>query len=386
MRVTTSGVRRRASHFDHNQPAPISSGAWLACVALTLCTSFAASAEPPDGAQIYRSDCAACHGADGRGRSSAEVGFDNALPDFTDCDFSAREQNGDWSAIVHRGGPVRAFSRRMPAFGEALSSEQIDSVVEHLRTFCTDDRWPRGELNIPRALYTEKAFPEDEAVVTTTIAAEGPSSLTHQFTWEQRFGPLNQIEIGVPITRADLGDPQGHASGTGDLTVAVKHTLTHDLGRGSILSVGGELSLPTGDEAKGFGKGTTVLEAFALYDKLLPRDSFVQLQGTAEFPSDSALEDEIGLRVAAGRTWTTGGSFGRAWTPMLEALAARELGHGANIEWDIVPQFQVSLSTRQHIVLGVGAKLPVTERADRPKEIAFYLVWDWFDGSVREGW
>ncbi|HZF30495.1 MAG TPA: cytochrome c [Gammaproteobacteria bacterium] len=360
------------------------SATWLAGCALLCCAASGADAAPVDGAQIFRSACAACHGADGRGRTAAELGFDNALPDFTDCDFSSREQNGDWSAIVNRGGPVRAFSRRMPAFGEALTSEQIEAVVDHLRTFCTDSRWPRGELNIPRALYTEKAFPEDEAVITTTIAAEGPSSITHQFTWEQRFGPLNQIEIGVPIARANLGDPLGHASGTGDLAIAVKHTLTHDLGRGSILSVGGELSLPTGDEAKGFGTGTTVLEPFVLYDKLLPRDSFVQLQGTAEFPADSALEDEVGLRVAVGRTWTTGGSFGRAWTPMLEVLAARE--HGADTEWDLVPQVQITLSTRQHVVLGVGAKLPATERGERPKEIAFYLVWDWFDGGVREGW
>ena len=366
--------------------AALRGAAWIPACILLFGVTFAAHAESPDAAQLYRSACAACHGLDGRGRSTAEIGFDNALPDFTDCDFSAREQNGDWSAIVHRGGPVRAFSRRMPAFGDVLSDEQIESVVDHLRTFCTDRRWPRGELNIPRALYTEKAFPEDEAVITTTIAAEGSSSLTHQFTWEQRFGPLNQIEIGVPIARANLGDPQGHVSGTGDLAVAVKHTLTHDLERGSILSVGGELSLPTGDEAKGFGSGTTVLEPFVLYDKLLPRDSFVQLQGTAEFPADSALEEEIGLRVAVGRTWTSGGPFGRAWTPMLEALAARELESGAKTEWDLVPQVQVTLSQRQHIVLGVGAKLPATERENRPKEIAFYLLWDWFDGGVREGW
>jgi mono/diheme cytochrome c family protein len=371
--------------MDRNEIAK-RSAVWLATGVLLCGVTLAARAATSDGAELYRSACAACHGADGRGRSIAEVGFDNALPDFTDCDFSSREQNGDWSAIVHRGGPVRAFSRRMPAFGEALSDEQIDSVVDYLRTFCTDARWPRGELNMPRALYTEKAFPEDEAVITTTIAAEGPSSISHQFTWEQRFGALNQIEIGVPIVRADLGDPLGHTSGTGDLAVAVKHTLSHDLGRGSILAVGGELSLPTGDEAKGFGKGTTVLESFVLYDKLLPRDSFLQFQGTAEFPSTSALEDEIGFRVAMGRTWTTDGSFGRAWTPMLEALAAHELESGADTEWDLVPQVQVTLSTRQHVVLGVGARLPATQRAERPKELAFYLLWDWFDGGVREGW
>ncbi|HEX5049155.1 MAG TPA: cytochrome c [Gammaproteobacteria bacterium] len=380
-----SGAASCANDGDRAYSTSTWWGAGLTCAALLLCANARAQSAP-DGAQIFRSACAACHGADGRGRTSAEVGFEEPLPDFTDCDFSSREQAGDWSAIVQRGGPVRAFSRRMPAFGEALTDEQIDAVVTYVRAFCKDDRWPRGELNMPRALYTEKAYPEDEAVITTTIAAEGPASLTHQFQWEQRFGQLNQMELSLPFSRADLGDPQGHVSGTGDLAIAVKHTLAHDLERGSILAVGGELSLPTGDEAKGFGSGTTVLESFVLYDKLLGQDSFMQLQGTAEFPSSSALEDEVGLRVAFGHTWTTGGGFGRAWTPMIEALAARELESGANTEWDLVPQFQVTLSTRQHVVLGVGAKLPVTEREGRYRELAFYLLWDWFDGGVLQGW
>ena len=68
--------------------------------------------------------------------------------------------------------------------------------------------------------------------------------------------------------------------------------MRHSLERGAILAVGGELVLPTGDETKGFGKGTTVLESFVLYGKLLPRDAFVQLQAVLEFPNDSSFEDE----------------------------------------------------------------------------------------------
>ena len=32
-------------------------------------------------------------------------------------------------------------------------------VVETLRSFCKEPGWPRGEMNFPRALMTEKAFP-----------------------------------------------------------------------------------------------------------------------------------------------------------------------------------------------------------------------------------
>jgi hypothetical protein len=296
-----------------------------------------------------------------------------------------REPDADWSAIIHRGGPVRGFDSMMPAFEEALSAEEVARALARVREFCRDDRWPRGELNMPRALFTEKAYPEDEAVITTTLVTEGPDSISHEFLWEQRFGPLNQMEIKIPITRADLGEPEGWQSGAGDLAIGVKHTMRHSLERGSIWSVGGELVLPTGDETRGFGNGSTVFESFVMYGKLLPKDSFVQLQGILEFPTDSSLDDELVVRGAYGRTWTADSPFGRAWTPMIEVLGARALD-GGETQWDVVPQFQVTLNTRQHVMASAGLRVPVTDRGPRSTEFVFYLLWDWFDGGVLEGW
>src|SRR4051812_49118954 len=117
----------------------------------------AATAAPHSGAEIYRDACAACHGADGRGNPQAVVGFDVPLPDFTDCLFSTVEAAEGWHAVVHEGGPVRALDHHMPAFGQALSAEDIRLVVSHVRTFCRGLRaWPQGDLNLPRLLVTEK--------------------------------------------------------------------------------------------------------------------------------------------------------------------------------------------------------------------------------------
>jgi hypothetical protein len=359
---------------------------WQLAIAAFGVSSGIAFAQVPEPPAVYTAACTACHGDDGRGRSSSELGFELALPDFTDCDFAVREPNSDWFAIVHRGGPIRGFNRLMPAFGEALSAEEIEAAITRIRQFCTDARWPRGELNLPRALFTEKAYPEDEAVITTTLVGEGADSISHEFVWEQRFGALNQVEIKLPISRADLGAPVGWSSGTGDLGIGVKHTLRHSLERGAILAVGGELVLPTGDEAKGFGKGTTVLESFVLYGKLLPHDAFVQAQAILEFPNDSTLEDELVARVAFGKTWTADAPFGRTWTPMIELLAARELEGGAKTQWDIAPQLQVSLNQRQHVLGAIGIRQPITDRGNRPTELVFYLLWDWFDGGVLQGW
>jgi mono/diheme cytochrome c family protein len=341
---------------------------------------------PPDGTRLYEEACAACHGTDGRGRTTAELGFETPVPDFTDCDFAAREPDADWGAIIHQGGPVRGFDRMMPAYGEALNSDEIATILLHVRGFCQNPDWPRGELNLPRALLTEKAYPEDEAVIEGNFRTAGNDSYSFNFLWEQRFGTRNQMEVSIPIQRVDLGGTDGWVSGAGDLAVGVKHVLTHSLERGAILSVGGEYILSTGDELRGLGKGSDVFETYLAYGKILPRDSFVQLQGVAEFPTRSGFNDELVFRAAAGKTLTFSNPFGRAYTPMIELQGKWEDSPNADTDWDVVPQIQITLNTRQHVIGATGLRVPVTNRSSRDVEFMFYLLWDWFDGGVREGW
>ena len=356
----------------------------LAAYLLTAAQS-AASAPDSSSAELYESACAACHGTSGRGRPQPEVGFDVPLPDFTDCNFATREPNEDWLAIVHAGGPVRAFDEMMPAFGEALTEEQLRRVLDHVRTFCADRAWPRGELNLPRALLTEKAYPEDEAVLTMTTPLEGSTALTSEFQWERRFGARSQIELTAPFELNTAGDSQDREAGVGDIAVGVKHTLYHSLETGSILSAGAEVVIPTGDEERGLGGGTTVFEPFILFGKLLPEAAFVQAQLLAEFPTEHDHENEVALRIALGKSWTTG-RFGRVWTPMIEVVGARELSGGAETDWDAIPQLQVTLNTRQHVIANIGLRVPLTNASERETELMLYVLWDWFDGGLLDGW
>jgi hypothetical protein len=71
---------------------------------------------------------------------------------------------------------------------------------------------------------------------------------------------------------------------------------------------------------------------------------------------------------------------------MVELLAARELESGATTHWDIVPQFQVTLNTRQHVRFNVGWRVPLNDRAGRHSRVVMYFLWDWFDGGLRDGW
>lgn len=336
------------------------------------------------GAELFTAACAACHNSDGRGAPQTTVGFDIPLPDFSDCNFASREQDGDWYGIIHDGGPTRAFNRMMPAFGDALTEDEIYRVLGHVRTFCGDENWPRGDLNLPRALVTEKAFPEDESVMTVTIDAEETGAVTTQFVHEKRFGARSQIELSIPFTAAERTSGSWHG-GVGDMAFAFKHVLYHSLDSGSIVSATGEVTFPTGDEARGFGNGYTIFESFASYGQILPRNTFLQVQGGFEFPSDRGHSDETFLRTAVGTTFTQA-NFGRSWTPIVEFLAARDLESGATTSWDVVPQVQVSLPTRQHILLDVGVRTPMNDRAGRPTQVVVYLLWDWFDGGLFDGW
>jgi hypothetical protein len=338
-----------------------------------------------NGQQLYQAACAACHGNDGRGQPIATRGFDIDLPDFTDCSLTTPEADLDWLSIVHEGGSARSFDRMMPAFGDELTETQIHLVIDHVRSFCAERGWPRGDLNLPRPFVTEKAFPENEAVLTTAIVPGHERSVGNQFLYEHRVGRRGQYELFVPfdLRRSEASSWQ---AGVGDIGAAYKHVLYDSLSRGSILSAGGEFTLPTGSESKGLGKGVAMFEAFGTVSQVLPRDGFLHAHTGIEVPADSAkAAKETFWRLAVGKSFMQH-RWGRAWSPMVELLGARELEDDSDTEWDVLPQVQVSLSNRQHVLMNIGVRAPLSQRRERRTSVLVYLLWDWFDGGLFAGW
>jgi mono/diheme cytochrome c family protein len=336
-------------------------------------------------AAIYASACQACHGPDGRGTPQSTSALPLPVPDFSDCNFASREPDGDWLAIIHNGGPARGFDRLMPAFGDALPSADLELALKHVRTFCGNPAWPSGNLNFPRTLFTEKAFVEDEAVITASIAAEGDPRIASKIVYEKRFFSKGQFELVVPL---GFKKPEGEdwTTGLGDVVLGWKQVVAHSDRTGSILAVSGEVILPIGDEGAGFGKGVTVFEPFLAFGQALGGDSFIQAQTGIELPTDSEKAAKKAFwRVAVGKSFSQN-RWGRSWTPMLEVLGFRELLDGESAHWDLVPQFQVTLNTRQHIIANIGVRIPLDKPGSRSTQIAFYLLWDWFDGGLRDGW
>jgi mono/diheme cytochrome c family protein len=354
-------------------------------------TAQATSAPPPPGTmrletgkRIYESGCVACHGPEGKGQPQSLVGFQrpSTFPNFSDCATSTAEADSQWRAVITNGGPARAFSQIMPSFKDQLTQDQIGQVIDYLRSFCRDKAWPRGNLNLPRPLITEKAFPENEAVITGAV---DPHESATSAICEVRIGSSSMVEAIVPYVVTDASGTS--KSAFGDVALGFKQKLFHSVGKGSILSVGGEVIFPTGNPGLGTGGESTVFEMFAAFGQILPADSFLQVQAGIELPTHPAAVSRAWyLRTAIGKSFSTNGGFGRRWSPMVEVIADRELVGGASTNWDVVPEIQIPISKRLHILGNVGYRIPVNNTADRSKRLMLYILWDWVDGGLTEGW
>jgi hypothetical protein len=62
------------------------------------------------------------------------------------------------------------------------------------------------------------------------------------------------------------------------------------------------------------------------------------------------------------------------------------LAAGEETNWDVLPEIQVTLSKRQHIRFNAGVRVPLNNTGARSVQAIFYLLWDWFDGGLRDGW
>jgi mono/diheme cytochrome c family protein len=355
--------------------------------ALSGQTRSATTLQLNTGERIYKAACVACHGSDGTGAPKALSAFEQprTFPDFTQCNQTTAEPDTAWKAVIVHGGPTRGFSQIMPSFSDALTSEQIDRVIRYMRGFCKKSGWPRGELNLPRAIATEKAYPEDEVVISSALNAQGAPGLVSHIIHEQRFGAKNQIEVDVPINFQD----QNHTwyGGVGDATLGIKRVLFSNLQSGSILSLQGSVIVSSGNRQRGFGTGTTTFETFAAFDQLFPTNTFIQTQFGADLPRHTDIAPQsIFFNAAIGQSFTADHGLGRMWSPMFEFLAARDLVDHAKTNWDVLPQIQVTISKRQHIRANLGVRIPMDNTPGRPIQAVFYVLWDWQDGRLNEGW
>lgn len=78
-----------------------------------------------DGAALYKSKCAACHGADGTGATA--MGKKLAVKDFHSPDVS-KQADEELFEITKKG------KNKMPSYDKKLTDDQIKALIKYIRT------------------------------------------------------------------------------------------------------------------------------------------------------------------------------------------------------------------------------------------------------------
>lgn len=178
-----------------------------------------------EGQALYQSDCAECHGEEGRGDGPQASAFGGQMPDFTDLERMASTTNQALYAAVTDG-----LSPDMPAFDEPLSEDQRWSLVSFIRslTMASSAKQTRlegtptteseitpnaastlqpGGLELQSGLVTGKlvSMSGDESTEGLIITLRGFDDMLETVfitTTVQSDGIFNFTDVDMPTTRA----------------------------------------------------------------------------------------------------------------------------------------------------------------------------------------
>jgi hypothetical protein len=316
--------------------------------------------------EMWDSWCARCHAKDGSGKVATPTV--NVEPmDFTDCRITTAEPDADWQLAISHGGPAVGLSSQMPAFGDVLTPDQIQSFVRLIRGFCKQPGWPSGNFNLPRPIFTEKAFPENELILLPIVShrQDERAAAAFKVIYERRFGRRAQLEAVLPIESV-AGPPR--ETGNGDLELGLKYALT-PRATTHLVSAGFDVVFPTGSSARGLGGGTAVFEPY-LAAAALVGGNYVQGQLKIEMPRREPWRDRATIyRLYVGRDT---GIFPDTWTVGVEL-------DGENRELGLTPQIRKGLTRTGALGGAFGVRLPLNEREEQGIKWVGYLLWEYLE-------
>jgi cytochrome c6 len=95
-------------------------------VSLMTCGLMGVPAEAQDGgAALYKTKCAACHGAAGKGDTA--VGKADKIRDLSSADVQ-QQSDADLTTVITAG------KGKMPAYGKSLKPDQVKDLVAYIRS------------------------------------------------------------------------------------------------------------------------------------------------------------------------------------------------------------------------------------------------------------
>ncbi len=147
------------------------------------------------GAQVYRDNCAACHGESGQGDGTQAASLSTPPADFTNQEFMAQQSAQALFNAVTEG------SGEMPAFADRLSEAERWAVVAYLRSL-TFAR-PAEQT----AAATPTAAPETTATAATPEGTAAAAETTPAATGEPQATPAEPVgTVSGQVVNGSGGD------------------------------------------------------------------------------------------------------------------------------------------------------------------------------------
>ncbi len=338
--------------------------------------------------QIYQNNCASCHGAAGKPDPEnpmfKQLGI---LPaNFTDSLFSSREPAKDWFLVVKEGGAAKGFSNMMPAFKEVLSDIQIKKVISYIKTLAGKHEYPSGDMNFILPIRTKKAFPEDEVVWKLRFQDDANNSNRDQIRnvieIEKRIFKRTQLSLELSH-KIDDGVDNGHGN-FDQIEPGIKHVIYENPSQQVITSVGALLAIKTEESNSSNEFIPYIAAAKRLTDTLT-------VQGTARSTLPLEKFSDGNVELSSVIHWSPS-PWPRSLHPGMEVVASFPIDRGTGItrksfsQLSLIPQAQISLNKRGNILLNFGTEIPLNDTNRYDYRGYVYLVWDFADGGLLDGW
>ena len=318
--------------------------------------------------EMWTAWCSRCHGKDGTGKV-AEPTVTVRPMDFTNCSLATAEGDPDWEAVISKGGPVVGLSSQMPAFGDFLTAAQVSEFVGFVKKFCAEPGWPSGNLNLPRPMFAEKAFLEDEFILAPVAShrKDEPKEYELAAIFEKRLGKRAQLEAVLPIGSLDAGS--GRNSGIGDIELGLKYALNPTTSN-HLLTAGMDFVLPTGSEEKGLGGGLFGFEPYLATASTIGSQSYLQTQIKLELPSENTWKDQVTVYNIY---------FGHDVKLLPSSFTYGVELNGENDELAFTPQIRKGLSKSGALAGAFGVRIPINKRDEQGVKWVGYLLWEYLE-------